>query len=102
MDKDSAQLWKRLSKCDQIIKAKSQSWSTTLANARSSTGDRASRLHSEAEVTRLQLVKLSSHRDKIKASLEGKGNGDLTDSDEEMPGNPWDRGMSGNNYFQSS
>ena len=88
---DSSKLWERLNKCQQLIKAKNQSWTTTLANARASTGERASRLQSEAEVTRLQLVRLSTHQNKLKDTLEGKQT-DLTDSEDDMAGNPWDIG----------
>ena len=83
-----------MGKAEQVSAAhqsKNQSWTTTLANARASTGERASRLQSEAEVTRLQLVRLSTHQDKLKDTLEGKQT-DLTDSEDDMAGNPWDIG----------
>ena len=87
---DSAQLWERLDKCQQKIKSKNQSWRTTVANAKTCTGERSSRLQAEAEVTRLQLIALAAHQTNLKLKLEGKPV-DLTDSEDEMAGNPWDR-----------
>ena len=86
-----ATLWKRLEKCNQTIRAKSQSWETLLANAKKNSGERAEKFRCEAETARLTLVKLSAHKEKLKLKLEGKET-ELTDSEtEEMAGNPWDQ-----------
>ena len=91
---DKALLWTRLSKCEQTINAKSQSWRTLLSNAKQQPSEKSQRLYEEAEKTRQQLVKLSRHRDKLKSSLEGIEGVHLTDSEtEDMSGNPWDKGM---------